>query len=645
MTLDPHPTPSPGSTSFEDGGSLPSMSSDRLWWLVIGLAFVPLFPVVFRAPMSLDYWLFLAKGERLWELGWSGFLPSNPFIFTAPKGSVYIDHEWLYSVLVRRFWEIFGHPGMVVARAAVIFAWCVFFFAICRRLGASLWLSLGVFGFGAYSVLVGRMSIRPHLLSYLFFLILFWAVLEPPRRRTLVGIGILFVFWANLHGGFVMAGVSLGVIGVWAIVAPLWYQKRDPALAAYIARWRAWWKLLLLLPALVCINPYGWHLWVILWNYQYEVSGLPDPLIAPEWRSFSLDDLYSQFFLVLAFSVLVTWFVPGRRLRSQWLLWIAVAIGFALSNARFIGLGFLLLGPLLASHLSLLQRPLLRAVLPLALGASCLLLIAQLWAFGSPYRFRPDLSLHPHHPLEVLRRHPQTQVRLFCDLNVVGYVAFRAYRHVRVAFDASPVTLFIGWSREYKAALLRTDAWEAYCRKYRCSAVLVDLSVAFYAPLASHLAASDDWRPLYMSLDWALYVRRDGESPAFAKEGYRALRPGFDQPSSQLRRISPQLLSPEIALLATRPEGKPLSLFIQTVLQAEAMGLSSLSSRSAPLSVEQKQRLAPIFDALLSLRKLAPWHPGIAYWLGLAWRAYGDQPRASALFQQAHAWDARFPRP
>jgi hypothetical protein len=271
-----------------------------------------------------------------------------------------LDKEWLFGMGLRWYWEIFGHQGAGILRGGWIFLWCVLFFSIAHRLGADRWITALVFGLGAYSVLVVRMSVRPHTLGNLFVLVLFWLLTIPPKRWHLWAVLLLFVLWANIHGSFTVGGALLGAVGVWALWVPWWYRTRDPAFAAYAAQWRAWWWVLPVLPFVVCINPYGWRLWSVLWTFQREISSRPDPWVAPEWEAFSVTSPYANFLLGVLFLLAATWFLPERRRRSQWLLCMALGALLTFSNLRFVGLSFLILGPLLAAQLSLLKRPILR---------------------------------------------------------------------------------------------------------------------------------------------------------------------------------------------------------------------------------------------------------------------------------------------
>lgn len=613
------------------------------WWWLILLAFFPLIPCTFTAPATMDYWFFLAKGERLWELGLSSLGGKNPFVFTTLEGSVFLDKEWLFGMGLRWYWEIFGHQGAGILRGGWIFLWCVLFFSIAHRLGADRWITALVFGLGAYSVLVVRMSVRPHTLGNLFVLVLFWLLTIPPKRWHLWAVLLLFVLWANIHGSFTVGGALLGAVGVWALWVPWWYRTRDPAFAAYAAQWRAWWWVLPVLPFVVCINPYGWRLWSVLWTFQREISSRPDPWVAPEWEAFSVTSPYANFLLGVLFLLAATWFLPERRRRSQWLLCMALGALLTFSNLRFVGLSFLILGPLLAAQLSLLKRPILRRLVVVGFAVSVMILGQQAWSNGPRWGLSPTMESEPVEALDILERHKGLRVRLFADLYTAGYISFRSHRHVQVAYDGNPLTPgFWAWSQAYKEALLSPQAWDGYCHKHRCEMVLLSLRNQINTALLAHLAEHSEWRPLYMSLRWAFYVRRAQEPSLFKGQGYEHIRSFYDL--SVLLKAPRKALQTELYALRKQPSGGDLADVIEANIWLDQQRLGPYSahlrcsSALRPIAQQHLRRLRLI-------AKKVPWHPGVAYLLGVLEMISGEISRSMEALEIAASWNPYWPKP
>ena len=643
--MQPHPSTSPTSPSLATPSFSKAWWQEGAWALLFLLALLPLLRFLFFAPVTMDYWFFLAKGDRLWELGLSSLGKGNPFVFTAPPQSDFIDKEWLYAAFVWKVFQWTGHEGLVIFRGLVGIATFALLFAIARRLGANAGMTAGVFVFGTYSVLIPRLSIRPHALSYLFFMIMFFWLTTPPKRWHLWATGGLFILWANLHGSFVMAGALLGSVGVWSLAVPWLYQKRDPALADYAAQWRRWWKLLLLLPLLVCINPYGWRLWAILWTFQREISGRPDPFVVPEWVAFSFHDLYAIFLMLITALCFLTWFLPNNPRRSQWLLWMSFAAAIAFSNLRFVGLSFLLVSPILAAQLSRLQHPLLRQATHATFVLVGIVLIAMSWMFASPWHLRPAINPNLQQIAHLLIQHdPQKpKMRLFANLTTAGYLSFRLHRKAHFAYDGNPITPgFWDWSQAYKKALLDPEEFQQYCQTHRCDAVVLRLREPLSMPLASFLTQDSPWKPVFLSLDWIVYANTTRPLPPHLQHRYHLLRPFFDL--SHLLRLPRQPLLKELSRLRNAPNGRDLARWIEITFALHDLPLSPYRL-DLPLPPPAQTTLRPLLHDLESLRKRYDWHPGIAYHHGLAMMSLGRYPEALRSLNTAAAWNPLWPAP
>ncbi|MEM1010557.1 MAG: hypothetical protein AAGJ35_16300, partial [Myxococcota bacterium] len=331
------------------------------------------------------------------------------------------------------------------------------------------------------------MSIRPHTLGYIFLLWMFLQLTRSPRWRDLLCVGGMFVLWANIHGSFVVGGLLLGTVGVWSVFAPWWYARRDPELAEDAKLWRRWWWCLMCLPLLVCLNPYGWRLWLMIWTFQREISGRPDPVVSPEWSAFSLHDSYGLFLVLLLGLLMLSWWAK-RRDRWRWVLWCGAAAYMSFSNLRFVGLSFLMLAPLLAQHLSQIRKMWVSDAGWGVLMSGCVLLGGMAWSQAPRWRWAADMDEQPKAAMDFFARHPKLEARMFANLNPSGYIMFRMHRRIRVAYDGNPLAPgFWTWSQAFKKALLEPQEWERYCRKHHCDTVLLDLKRPLSMSLAAHL--------------------------------------------------------------------------------------------------------------------------------------------------------------
>ncbi len=216
-----------------------------------------------------DLWGHVAYGE--WILQHKQLPTDEPFvplaagvpvIATAWGGQVLLalaartgDHEWLshlfaitvwvsYLVLARAFWFRTRHGG--VALFAAFLPWCI--------------------SWGRHAI------IRPEMFGVLCFFTLIWllargrgefgAVTDGLRTKrlptwvTLMGVGVIFAAWANLHGSAIVGVAFLGCYLIGRTIEVLW-RDRDWSALWSDADWRFWLLAAQVAVLGICCNPYG----------------------------------------------------------------------------------------------------------------------------------------------------------------------------------------------------------------------------------------------------------------------------------------------------------------------------------------------------------------------------------------------------
>jgi hypothetical protein len=182
-----------------------------------------------------------------------GIVRADPYSFASDVP--WINHEWLAEVITDVAYVAGGGFGLSVLKVLVIAATLGI---VIRAWPATLPPRLRLWLIGA--VLIGTIPqadhVRPQLFSLLLFATLLWLFVEPAGAFvTIVAVAILFAFWVNLHGGWIVGGGALAVWAAVALVRGRTTQERTRWLAAGIGA---------VLGTLV--NPYGWRLWEFLWR-------------------------------------------------------------------------------------------------------------------------------------------------------------------------------------------------------------------------------------------------------------------------------------------------------------------------------------------------------------------------------------------
>lgn len=183
--------------------------------------------IVFLAAALLFVWFTpeVADSDTWWQLETGKYIVQNhklavpdPFAFTTAKaGAAYPDepvvrhfnltHEWLAEILFYLAYAAGGFTGLILLRAALLIGTCAFVGLIAHRRTGNFYLAI------AAVIAAGAIGIRfthdrPFLFSFLFAAATI-AIVE--YRRYLWLLPPLFLVWANLHGGFILGWVILGV--------------------------------------------------------------------------------------------------------------------------------------------------------------------------------------------------------------------------------------------------------------------------------------------------------------------------------------------------------------------------------------------------------------------------------------------------
>jgi hypothetical protein len=234
-----------------------------VWGVAICGVLVAAFFLCLHPIAVTDFWWQAKTGELIVR---QGIPRSDPFGWTS-GGAPWMVHEWLTEVFFYLALTRLGEWSLVLYKAGLaVLALGLVGLRAWKRSG-SLPLSLGVVLLAAL-VVRNYADLRPQMLTFVLLAGLLLALDEYregrlPRLPWLLP--LVFLLWANLHGGVV---VGLALAAIWVAGEALgrrFYAAGGPSvgppalgvLAAAVA---------------VCANPNGWH----VYRYPFEVLGHPE---------------------------------------------------------------------------------------------------------------------------------------------------------------------------------------------------------------------------------------------------------------------------------------------------------------------------------------------------------------------------------
>jgi len=229
---------------------------------------------------SYDVFWHLATGR--WIAAHGQIPRSDPFRFTS-HGAPWVDHEWLFQVLLHGAERLAGLDGLIVLRSVAAVALAALLLVTVRRSGAPTpWAVVAVLAavLGARP----RLFLRPELVTLLALGLLLLLLQELRRaggRRRIVlaaEIVVLAVPWANAHPGSLAAPVVAGAFLLGCRLPGGRPGRRGGAEPMP-------WALVFGLPAALALallaTPNGWHILAVpaaIGSSLHDLAG-----INPEW--------------------------------------------------------------------------------------------------------------------------------------------------------------------------------------------------------------------------------------------------------------------------------------------------------------------------------------------------------------------------
>ena len=481
-----------------------------------------------------DFWWYLASGQRILQT--RSIPKTDPFSYTA-EGRPWVNHMWATQVMFTLLWERWGRYALIGLKTATIVA--------------AFWVVLGTMrARGVHPLLASAVTLlavwtgaefwhaRPQMFTYLFVAVLIW-LLRPgwEHRRALRWlVPALVVLWVNLHAGFMMAFLVIGLIGLGTALPLLVDPGRRPA------GWRVvgLTALLGLLAAVgSLVNPFGPR--AILFPLEV-VQSVPFMTSTIEWfppnfhhRSFRPLELM----LLLLFPA----FAWGRsRLGAADVLMVLVFANLGLTSVRHVPLFAIVAAPVLADALQAVLarmrridwarvRTAVRERLPslapaltapgAPLVAGAVLLVTAVLAHWvgmaqvptNPLRLDLDEGRYPTRTMTFIREN-QLPPRLFSVYAWGGYELWRLYPEYRMFMDGRTHVYGAEVLKEFLDVVNVSPRWQAVLDKWQVQTILALRA----SPLTETLQAQGGWRLVFTEREAVVFVREtDANRPLLAR--------------------------------------------------------------------------------------------------------------------------------
>ncbi len=438
----------------------------------------------------------------------------DPFSSTM-AGKPWLAWEWLYDLIVGKLDSSLGLNGVVWFNALVIalaFA-CALQWMMRRGVNALVGVVLVLLAISASMV---HFLARPHVVSWLFALTWF-GILDASERDCFGGrsgrnrwlwlLPLLMVVWVNLHGGFVIGFVFLGIF--WLSACWTWWRAKEgtieEAFAKLAAGKRAWEVLWVgvACAAASLINPYGWNL------HGHVIAYLSNRFLMNHIQEFQSPDFHAwpqRLFLVLLLITVVALAVRARRLRMSELLVVLFSVYGGLYAARNIPISSLLLvmivGPLLCSEpsagffgrITALQSSLHSHIWPLIAIVFTFAVTANAGRIGSAKLMDAhfDPKRMPVAAVDYLELHNLHGPVLDPDF-WGGYLIYRLYPREQVVVDDRHDMYGEAFLKSYLKMIRGESGWQELLNEHKAGCLLLPRDAA----ITNILLESPSWKSVY----------------------------------------------------------------------------------------------------------------------------------------------------
>lgn len=255
--------------------------------LLLAIALLLVFILLTRTPADADMWWHLRNGEEILRQG--KILLTDQFSYTR-YGEVWVNAFWLADVL---FALIFKAGGFFALAGFVSLMGVLTFATVNRQLRAPAFLRALLLILAALTA-APIWTPRPQLFSFflLAFLDLWLYRLKNGYEKRDWQLPLLFVLWANLHGGYIW-GILLLIAFLVGESLQHWLQKEK--IPAYLKA-LALYSLLSLFAVL--LNPNGIALWRLPFH-TLDVSLAIQEWLSPDFHQISLHPFLWMLFLLI----------------------------------------------------------------------------------------------------------------------------------------------------------------------------------------------------------------------------------------------------------------------------------------------------------------------------------------------------------
>jgi hypothetical protein len=415
-------------------------------------------------------------------------------------------HEWLAEVIMAQVHRIAGLNGIVILFSFLVALSFYLVFELLLKPRSNILFA------AAMALLVALSSssnwlARPHIFTFTLFVVWYYLLINYCRFRNrtyLLAMPPLMLLWVNLHGGFILALILLGIYLFGSLAH--WYFASNSEKKQWLEKSRFLAMTLIACVFVALLNPYGYK--TLLFPFRVvQDQFLMDHIT--EYLSPNFHFSAIRPFEILLLATIGIFGVSGIRLKIIEFTLVLLFGHMALYSSRHIPLFAIISGPIVLkqAHIAFekidgrfkafVKRRLDsftiidRSTIPYFWPVTGMLIVATLATTGQiSYDFDPKYV--PVKAVEFIKRE-NIKGNMFNNDEFGDYIIYAGWPKYKVFIDGR--TDMYGASRvnEYIKISQAEASWESIVEKYKITWILHDPN----STLSKVLLERNDWKLIY----------------------------------------------------------------------------------------------------------------------------------------------------
>ncbi len=435
----------------------------------------------------------------------------DPYSFITPA-LPWTVHEWLSEVVMAIVHRLSGLSGVVVFYASIL---AVTYYAVVRVLKAHGNSALPA---AATTVVIIASSTihwlaRPHLFSFL--MIVLWLHIldsyEHLDRNRLYYLPLLMIPWVNLHGGYIIGFVLLGIYLAGNLL--LIIVDQEAWRNGGIKRAKSYGSMFVICMVTALLNPFGWKIFLFPFKLVF------DKYLMDHTSEFLSPNFHEQpvFKALLLLLILFLSFSKKRLTIIQTGL-VLLFTNMALYSIRYVPLFGLIVVPVMLRNMDFDfgdSLPRVRAFLHKRIdtvsimdgmsrgfiwpSAAILLVLVQLYNGAIVHDFDPKKKAVD--AVDFIKRE-QIPGRMFNNDEFGDLIIYKAHRQFKVFIDGRLDMYGSKHLKEYYKITSFSPGWENILQSYGISWIIYNTESEFVRFLTSR----QEWRLVYSDKLASIFV-------------------------------------------------------------------------------------------------------------------------------------------